>query len=170
MRFVARHGGADIPVEVERTGGGYRVKIGDRWMAADLVEAGPFLRSLRLEDGTQVAFVHHRDGTTHEISLEASTVHVDVIDPLSLKRRRREDETGGAGLVKALMPGRIVRVLVEQGATVRKGAGLLVLEAMKMENEIQAPADGVVDEIFVKAGDTVDGGADLVHVAPSAAG
>jgi len=44
-----------------------------------------------------------------------------------------------------------------------------VLEAMKMENEIQAPADGVVDQIFVKAGDTVEGGADLAHVAPAAA-
>ena len=109
--------------------------------------------------------MHHRDGTTHEISLRASTVHVEVIDPLSLKRKRREDETGGVGMVKALMPGRIARILVEQGAAVRKGAGLLVLEAMKMENEIQAPADGVVDQIFVKAGDTVDGGADLVHVA-----
>ena len=165
MRFVARRDGVDIPVEVERTGGEYRVKIGERWMTADLVEAGPYLRSLRLEDGTQFAFAHHRDGTSHEISLEASTVHVDVIDPLSLKRRRREDETGGAGVVKALMPGRIVRVLVEAGAAVRKGAGLLVLEAMKMENEIQAPADGIVDQLVVKAGDTVEGGADLAHVA-----
>jgi biotin carboxyl carrier protein len=164
MRFVARRDGVDIPVEVERAGGGYRVKIGERWMTADLVEAGPYLRSLRLEDGTQFSFVHHRSGTGHEISLSDSTVHVDVIDPLSLKRKRREDETGGAGMIKALMPGRIARVLVEQGATVRKGAGLLVLEAMKMENEIQAPADGVVDQIFVKPGDTVEGGADLVHL------
>jgi len=169
MRFVARRDGADIPVEVERTGGGYRVKIGDRWMTADLVEAGPYLRSLRLEDGTQFAFAHHRSGTNHEISLEASTVNVEVFDPLSLKRRRREDETGGTGMVTALMPGRIVRVMVEEGAAVRKGAGLMVLEAMKMENEIQAPADGVVDQIFVKAGDTVEGGADLAHVAPAAA-
>jgi biotin carboxyl carrier protein len=167
MRFVVRREGADVPVEVERAGEGYRVKIGDRWMAADLVEAGPYLRSLRLEDGTQFSFVHHRSGTTHEISFSASTVHVDVIDPLSLKRRRREDETGGAGMVRALMPGRIVRLLVEPGASVKKGTGLLVLEAMKMENEIHAPADGVVDQIFVKPGDTVEGGADLVHVAPA---
>ncbi len=164
MRFIARREGVDIPVEVERTRGGYRVKIGDRWMTADLVDAGPYLRSLRLEDGTQFSFAHHRDGTMHEISMQASTVHVDMIDPLSLKRKRREDETGGAGVVKALMPGRIVRLLVEPGADVRKGAGLLVLEAMKMENEIQSPADGVVDQIFVKPGDTVEGGADLVHV------
>ena len=170
MRFIARREGVDIPVEVERAGGGYRLKIGDRWMTADLVEAGPVLRSLRLEDGTQFSFVHHRSGTTHEISLSASTVHVDVIDPLSLKRKRREDETGGAGMVKALMPGRIVRLLVEQGAGVRKGTGLLVLEAMKMENEIQSPADGVVDQIFVKAGDTVENGADLAHVAPGQVG
>ncbi len=166
MRFIARREGDDIPVEVERSGGGYRVKIGDRWLTADLVDAGPYLRSLRLEDGTQFSFAHHRDGNTHEISMQAATVHVDVFDPLALKRKRREDETGGAGVVKALMPGRIVRLLVEPGAAVRKGAGLLVLEAMKMENEIQSPADGVVDEFFVKPGDTVEGGADLVHVAP----
>jgi biotin carboxyl carrier protein len=167
VRFVARHEGVEIPVEVERDGAAYRVKIGDRWMAADLVEAGPYLRSLRLEDGTQFSFVHHRNGTAHEISLRASTVHVELIDPLALKRTRREDDTGGAGIVKALMPGRIARILVEKGAAVRKGAGLLVLEAMKMENEIQAPGDGVIDEIFVSAGDTVDAGADLVHVAPA---
>jgi 3-methylcrotonyl-CoA carboxylase alpha subunit len=167
VKFVARREGAETPVEIERTGSGYRVKLGDRWMSADLIEAGPYLRSLRLEDGAQFAFVHHRTGTTHEISLRASTVHVDIIDPLSLKRKRREDETGAAGMVKALMPGRIVRVLVEPGAGVRKGASLLVLEAMKMENEIQAPADGFVDEIFVKPGDTVEAGADLVHVGPA---
>lgn len=167
MRFVARRDGVDIPVEVERAGAGYRVRIGERWMDADLVEAGPYLRSLRLEDGTQFSFVHHRSGTVHEVSLQDATLHVEVIDPLSLKRKRRDDESGAAGVVKALMPGRIVRILVEQGATVRKGTGLLVLEAMKMENEIQAPADGVVDRIFVNAGDTVEGGADLVHVAPT---
>ena len=167
MRFVARREGVDIPIEVERAGAGYRVKVGDRWLSADLIPAGPFLRSLRLEDGTQFSFTHHRTGTLHEISMQASTVHVDVIDPLSLKRKRREDETGGTGVIKALMPGRIVRVLVEQGTAVRKGAGLLVLEAMKMENEIQSPADGIVDQVFVKAGDTVEGGADLVHVAPA---
>ena len=63
------------------------------------------------------------------------------------------------------MPGRIVRVLVNKGDSVTKGAGLLVLEAMKMENEIQAPTDGIVDQLFVTAGQTVEGGAELVHIA-----
>jgi biotin carboxyl carrier protein len=72
---------------------------------------------------------------------------------------------GEGGVVKALMPGRVVRLLVAKGEVVRKGAGLLILEAMKMENEIQCPVDGTVDEIFVEAGTTVENGADLVHIA-----
>jgi biotin carboxyl carrier protein len=166
VRFVARRGSGSIPIEVERHGSEYRVRLGDRWLIADLVNAGPYLRSLRLEDGTQLSLTHHREGTTHEISLSDSTIFVDITDPLSLRRRRREDEMGGGGVVKALMPGRIVRVLVKQGDSVRKGAGLLILEAMKMENEIQSPADGVVDNIFVEAGQTVEGGTELAHIAP----
>ena len=62
------------------------------------------------------------------------------------------------------MPGRIVRIVVNQGDAVRKGQGLMILEAMKMENEILAPADGTVDQIFVAAGDTVEAGAPLLHI------
>ena len=165
MKFIAREGERELEVEVHRHGPGYRIRIGDRWLEADFISVGRYVRSLRLEDGTQFSLVHHREGNTHEISLDGSTVTVDIIDPLAAKRRRRDDEVGGAGVVKAMMPGRVVRVLVEQGAAVKKGAGLLILEAMKMENEIQAPADGTVDEIFVTPGQTVEAGADLLHIA-----
>ena len=164
MKLVARYDGTDTPVEVERHGGGYRVKVGDRELLADLGAAGPYMRSLRLEDGTQYALMHHRDGNTHQITLSGASYHVEIFDPLSLMRRRADDEMGGHGVLRALMPGRIVRVLVEKGESVVKGAGLLVLEAMKMENEIQSPVDGVVDEIFVEAGQTVESGAELIHV------
>jgi 3-methylcrotonyl-CoA carboxylase alpha subunit len=164
VKFIAREGGRQIDVEVTRHGSGYRVCIGDRCMEADLVEMGRYVRSLRLEDGTQFSLIHHRDGTTHEITLGGTTLRIEMIDPLAARRKRREDEMGGGGVVKALMPGRVVRVLVEQGASVKKGAGLLILEAMKMENEIQAPTDGVVDRLFVEPGQTVESGADLVHI------
>ena len=164
MKFIARENDVELEVEVIRHGTGYRVRLGDRWLEADFISVGRFMRSLRLEDGTQVSLVHHRDGNTHEISLDGSTVYVDIIDPLAAKRRRREDEVGGTGTVKAMMPGRVVRVLVAPGDTVRKGTSLLILEAMKMENDIQAAADGTVDELFVTAGQTVEAGADLLHI------
>lgn len=164
MKFIVRDGETDVPVEVVRHGPGYRVRIGERWIEADIADIGRYVRSLRLEDGTQYALVHHREGNRHEISFGGTTVAMDVIDPLAARRRRREDEIGGTGTIKALMPGRVVRILVAQGETVRKGTGLLILEAMKMENEIQALADGTVQELFVTAGETVDAGADLLHI------
>lgn len=164
MKFIARQGEHDVEVEVHRHGSGYRVRIGERTIDADFISVGDYVRSLRLADGTQFSLIHHREGHAHEISLNGATVAVDIIDPLAAKRRRREDEIGSSGAITALMPGRVVRVLVVKGDTVRKGAGLLILEAMKMENEIQAPADGTVDEVFVKAGQTVEQGADLVHI------
>jgi biotin carboxyl carrier protein len=166
VRFIARHAGEEVPVEVERHGTVYRVRVGDRWMVADLVIAGQSLRSLRLEDGTQLAIVHDQEGTTHQIGLPDSTIHVEITDPLSLRRKRSEDQVGGGGVIRALMPGRIVRVMVQKGEVVRKGATILVLEAMKMENDIQAPVDGTVDAVFVEAGQTVEGGAELVHIEP----
>jgi biotin carboxyl carrier protein len=56
------------------------------------------------------------------------------------------------------MPGRVVAVLVEPGAEVRRGQGVVVLEAMKMENEIQAESDGVVRTLHVEPGQAVEGG------------
>jgi len=164
VKFIAREGDNEYAVEVVRHGSGYSVRIGERWLEADFVSVGRYVNSLRLEDGTQFSLVQHRDGTTHEISLGGTAVRIDIIDPMAARRHRGEDQIGGGGVVKALMPGRVVRILVEKGATVTKGAGLMILEAMKMENEIHAPADGTVDEILVEAGQTVEAGAVLAHI------
>jgi len=164
MKFVAQHEGDVIPVEVERHGSGYIVRIDGRELPVDIVKAGEAVHSLRFEDGTQFAFVHQRHGTQHEISFSGAKAVIEIIDPLALRRKAREDEGGEAGDVTALMPGRIVRVLVEPGQAVSRGTGLLILEAMKMENEIQSPIDGTIKEVFVSPGDTVDSGAPLVHI------
>ncbi|WP_054840246.1 biotin/lipoyl-containing protein [Thermococcus sp. JCM 11816] len=71
----------------------------------------------------------------------------------------------GEGVVTAPpMPGKILKILVKEGEQVRTGQGLLILEAMKMENEIPAPKDGVVKKILVKEGDTVNTGDPLIEI------
>ena len=164
LKLVARHEGREIAIEIERAGAGYRVISDGRVILADLVSAGGHIHSLRLEDGRQFSLIDHRTGNLHEITLLASSIHVEITDPMSLKRSRSEDQVSAGGLIRALMPGRIVRVLVSKGDEVKKGAGLLVLEAMKMENEITAATDGVVAELFVTTGDTVDSGAELMLI------
>lgn len=71
----------------------------------------------------------------------------------------------GATTVSAPMPGKILKVSVQPGSTVKSGELLLVLEAMKMENEILSPASGTVKEVRVKAGDSVNTGDTLVIIA-----
>jgi pyruvate carboxylase subunit B len=70
----------------------------------------------------------------------------------------------GGGTVKAPMPGLVVKVLVEPGAAVAPGQGLVVLEAMKMENEIKAVSGGVIESVAVKPGQAVEKGAPLVVI------
>ena len=85
------------------------------------------------------------------------------------RRRRSVDaadvaDAGGDHAVRVPMPGRVVRVLVDLGDTVKAGQGLVVVEAMKMENEVSSPTAGVVSEVRVAAGDSVEVGGVLVVV------
>jgi len=92
--------------------------------------------------------------------------------PVRVERRpdlpAGEADEGAAGGLVAPMPGRVVRVLVAAGDAVAAGAGLVVLEAMKMEQTVRAPGEGVVDAVLVEVGQQVEAGAALVRWAPSA--
>lgn len=72
--------------------------------------------------------------------------------------------SAGGTVVSAPMPGKILKVLVQPGAQVKNGQNIMVLEAMKMENEILSPSDGVVREVKVKEGDNVNTGDTLVVI------
>ena len=82
-------------------------------------------------------------------------------------QRRRHGPTG-AGDLHAPMAGKIIRVLVQPGEHVKAGATLLILEAMKMEQQITAPQDGVVTRLLCREGDQVTAGAELVVLEPAA--
>lgn len=72
--------------------------------------------------------------------------------------------SSGNNVVKAPLPGVVVDIFISEGARVSKGQKLLVIEAMKMENEILSDYDGVVEKILVKKGDNVDGDQDLIII------
>lgn len=98
-------------------------------------------------------------GELFEVVVRGRDYDVSVIDP---RRLRSTQSAGthhaGAAEIVSPMPGKIVRVLVEAGAQVEVGAGIVVVEAMKMQNEMKAPKAGVVVSINTEEGATVNAG------------
>lgn len=163
MKLVCKMGDEIRPVEVEREGTAYRVVVGDKEFHVGMITANRVLHSLQFDDQRQYLVGYHREGHRHEVSFADRTVHVELYDPLEMKRRRREDEgDANASHVTAIMPGRVVKLLVGPGDQVTRGQGLLILEAMKMENEIVCPRDGVIKEILVEPGKAVESGDEMI--------
>lgn len=99
-----------------------------------------------------------------EVSVNGVVFHVEVFDPRSLRGRRGPAETSGPQAVTAPMPGRVIRVLVEAGQEVAAGEGLIVVEAMKMQNEMKSPRAGRVGAVKTVDGATVSAGDVLVVI------
>jgi biotin carboxyl carrier protein len=95
---------------------------------------------------------------TGEVSVNGRVFHVDVFDPRELRGRRSAADDTGPQAITAAMPGRVIRVLVEIGQEVAAGEGLIVVEAMKMQNEMKAPRAGHVAAVKTVAGTTVSAG------------
>lgn len=94
-----------------------------------------------------------------DVDIRGRNYAVTIVDPKRLRIGQNSDRHHhGVAEIRAQMPGKIVRVQIEAGASVEKGAGVVVVEAMKMQNEMRSPRDGVVVSINVKPGDTVNAG------------
>jgi biotin carboxyl carrier protein len=111
------------------------------------------LEAREIEPGVYLLFLGN---TVREFRVDDN---IRIVDP---KRLRSGQNSGshhhGVAQIVAPMPGKVVRVQIEAGATVEKGVGIVVVEAMKMQNEMKSPRAGVVVSVNVKPGDTVNAG------------
>jgi biotin carboxyl carrier protein len=151
-------------VDVE---GGSVTVDGERFEAhAVAIPGTPLLHLLLGKDSWTVA-CQHLEGGRWALGAAGERLEVEVQDDRSkqieaLTGQGRRPVVGG--VVKAPMPGLVVRVEVSEGQAVDVGEGLVVVEAMKMENELRAPSPGVVEQIHVSAGQRVEKGAPLITI------
>jgi biotin carboxyl carrier protein len=150
---------------VELPSGELEARVDDRPIQLDVAYLGTQI-SARV-DGQVVDLT--TEGTPPEVGAVASGhrsyVRVESERMRAADQAKKSKTGGGDKVVKSPMPGRVVKVLVAKGDAVQAGQGLLVLEAMKMENEVKAKAAGTVAEVHVKAGSAVEGNAKLVTLA-----
>ena len=145
-------------------GGGWWVRVDDgpqRHVTGTKVGAAEWLLS---ENGVTRQHAVFLDGEHVHAQVRGFAVRGTVVDPRSAALTA--GSAGKAGEVSTPMPGVVVRVLVEEGAAVTEGQVLLVVEAMKMENEYTAAIDGTVAKVHVAPGQTVEANTVLVSITP----
>jgi biotin carboxyl carrier protein len=155
MKYITTIDGKEFEIEVvdER-----HIRISDRLLEVDFESvSGQPVFSLILDGKSHEAFVYQGE-EDWEVLNHGRQYQVKVED----EREKRLKTAGGSGvadgefLLKAPMPGLVVAVLIEEGQEVKKGQVMLILESMKMQNELKAPRDGVMGRVRVKAGESVE--------------
>ena len=165
MRFAATVDGRTQVIDVAAGDGRYRVTVDDHVWEVDarltpqgigslLIDAASYVVDIKDDDGLLVVEV---GGEPYEIGIEEETRHV-------IRTRGGVGGESGGQVLKAPMPGKVAHVAVRPGDVVEAGLTLIVIEAMKMENELRAMAAGTVREVRVEAGQAVNHGDVLVII------
>jgi biotin carboxyl carrier protein len=174
MKLEVQIGGRTRSVELEREAHEERpeesrwvCRLDGRAVDVDVVEVDAGTYSILL--GGQSFEVRVRPGASGGLVVQAGAeeIPVEVLDPRAWRGRRGAHgvEAEGRQQILAPMPGKIVRVLVRQGDAVEAGQGIVVVEAMKMQNEIRSPKSGTVERLHVAEGQAVNAGEVLAVVA-----
>jgi len=172
MRYRVRIGEKTYELEVEDNHSQLKLYLDGKPVDFDyeiIHESG--LYSLILGGKHYRIWVENQKNGTYLLKLNQKSISAEVENERQALRRLLTPRKGGGGtaaVVKAPMPGMVLRIDARQGQTVAMGQGLAVIEAMKMENEIRSPVEGVVKKIHIQQGQAVEKGAPLFEITPSA--
>jgi biotin carboxyl carrier protein len=165
MKFDVRISGKTRTIELQRNSERWQISLDGTALDADAVEIAPNVFSILLNGES----FEVRIAPTSEGKLTLQTRHQDftaeVVDPRAWRDRRHGAvEAEGRQQIVAPMPGKVVRLLVKAGDKVEAGQGLLVVEAMKMQNEVRSPKTGIVERLLAKEGQPVIAGEVLAWI------
>jgi biotin carboxyl carrier protein len=165
VQLSGANGTAKRTIELDGTEGGWRISVDGHPLDADVTEVAPYTFSILLRGRVHEVRVAPAPNGTLKIQDGLQAFTAEVADPRAWRGRRHGGmEAKGRQQVAAPMPGKVVRVLVKTGDKVEAGQGLVVVEAMKMQNEIRSPKSGTVERVLASEGQAVNNGDVLVWV------
>jgi biotin carboxyl carrier protein len=157
MKYDVNIGGKNYQLELARDVSRWSCHLDGLEVDVDAIAVQPGVLSLRVgNESYEVKCERGFNGM--QVWLRGLCYAAEVRDPRSLRGRARALDDHGPRKLTAPMPGRIVRVLSREGSEVDAGAGVVVVEAMKMQNEIKSPKKGTIQKILVDEGTAVNAG------------
>ena len=163
MIYDATVDGRAVRVEVRSSGGVLTVHVDGRPLKVDVFPTARHFSTLIIDGRCHDAGVL-RQGATHSVALRDGSFEVSLVAAARGVAAPPRKAAAGPARVSAPMPGKVVRVVAAPGQDVQAGECLVVMEAMKMENEIRSPRDGRIKDVMVKEGQAVESGALLILV------
>ncbi|MCK5544368.1 MAG: hypothetical protein KAI35_04065 [Desulfobulbaceae bacterium] len=153
------------PVQYNRENGKIRVTVQDRSYLVDAAWAAPGRLSLLIDKSSCDAVIEG-NRNNYNVLIQGNSFAVDFYDPRERRPQKdlKRSLVEGRQSIHAPMAGQIIRILVDVGDLVDNGQGIVLLEAMKMENELKSQGLGHVKEILVAAGDIVEPGQELLVI------
>lgn len=173
MKYTVDVGGRSIDVELVYQEANIRATLGNRSEPIELhrLSKSEGLHALVYGNFRATFWLTRQEEQYYNIQWKGRVYPVKVgtsaVRELRHYLRRPGEARAGEEIVKAHMPGLIVKIAIHKGQLVKKGTGLLVIDAMKMENEIRSPCDGIVKEVAVEVGHEVSRGQVLCVIGPN---
>ncbi|MEM6954945.1 MAG: biotin/lipoyl-containing protein [Myxococcota bacterium] len=162
MKYRVTLGGEEREIDVQTTAGAIVVRVDGKPYECD---ARPVPGGMHvLIDGQSFDIAVGGKGSTRDVAALAMRHRVEIVSDREGGRKKKGLKGGGAGELRAPMPGRVVAISVAEGESVAIGDPLVVIEAMKMQNELRAEAAGRVSKVAVAVDQNVEAGALLVTV------
>jgi biotin carboxyl carrier protein len=149
--------GKSYRLELSQAEGQWSCRVDGHEIEVDAVLARPNVLSVRLGNKAYEVKCERVSGEVH-IWVGSQRFAAEVRDLRSLRSRARAADDHGPRKLTAPMPGKVVRILLSQGTAVEAGSGVLVVEAMKMQNEVKSPKKGTIQKILVTEGAAVNAG------------
>ena len=166
MAYIAKLGERNYTVEVEEVEKSiYRVSVDGSEFLLDGKKTGRTNYSLIVDNRSFEVDIDVSEDD-YRVLVDGRNYHIHLLDErrMRLGGLQAGIELQGRQRVSVPMPGKVIAVLVSEGDKVERGQGLVIVEAMKMENEVRSPINGEVKEVKVKAGDSLEAGATLLVV------
>jgi biotin carboxyl carrier protein len=155
MKYITIINDKQYEIDIDKSG---RVLVNGEPRDVDFLALGSSLYSAIMQTESHEAVIEERDGKV-EVQMRGRLFTVEVLDERAqLMMTRRTGTSAGSGeiSIKSPMPGLIVAISVTEGQEVKQGQTIVILESMKMQNELKAPRDGIVQRISVQAGQSVE--------------
>jgi biotin carboxyl carrier protein len=158
MNFDVIVEGKTLKLELTRADSGWRCSIDGQPVNVDAVLTRPNVISLII-DGVAYEVKREIAANDQYVWVRSARLKTELRDPRSLRSRRASATTGeGPQKLLAPMPGKVVRLIAKEGDSIEAGKGVLVVEAMKMQNELKATKSGTVQKVMVAEGANVNAG------------